>query len=307
MLKKTAFTLLELVFVIVIMGFLSKYGAEYLAQAYRGFIFSKINHDLETKSEMAVEFIAKRLENRIKDSTIARTGEVSSYDAIGDINTSKSYKVVEWVSSNIEGFRGDTLPFWSGIIDIEDSNKDKLISYKTETNTTDDLIKILSYGYSDIDDSAIYFIGSDTNIDGYGWDGHAITDQNGSSMHPIKKDATDITAFIPRKGGTSDSNDLKDVKVSEYYKLAWSANAVAIENYNTTTHMGDLYFYYNYQPWDGETYYTTGHNIQKVLLMENVSTFRFIAVDTLMKIQICTKDNLIAEETYSICKEKTVY
>jgi len=305
--NRSGFTFIELIFVIVIMGFLAKYGSEFLAQAYQSFISSKINHSLQSKSEMAVELISKRLESRIKDSVIAREGEVTTYDAIGNIDPNKSYKVLEWISYNDEGFRGDTKPFWSGVIDLDDSNSSELVSYATETNTTSQLIDVLSYGYSDINDSAIYFIGTNTNIDGYGWDGNALVDQNTSTIHPIKADTTDITKFIPRKGGTQDTNSFKDVRVTEYYKLSWTANAVVIEDYNDTTHIGDLYFYYDYQPWDGEKFYDTGKNIQKVLLMKNVSTFRFLGVGSMMKIQVCAKDNLLSEETYSLCKEKTIY
>ena len=66
MLKRNAFTMIELIFVIVIMGIIGKFGVEFLAQAYKSFIFSKINHELHSTSEQAVEIIAKRLENRIR-------------------------------------------------------------------------------------------------------------------------------------------------------------------------------------------------------------------------------------------------
>ena len=45
--KRFAFSMLELIFVIVILGVLSKFGVEFLAQAYNNFIFSKINNTLQ--------------------------------------------------------------------------------------------------------------------------------------------------------------------------------------------------------------------------------------------------------------------
>jgi prepilin-type N-terminal cleavage/methylation domain-containing protein len=302
--NKKAFTLMELIFVIVIMGLLSKYGVEFITQAYRSFMYSKINNDLESNSAIAVEFIAKRLQYRIKSSTIARTGKTTDFDAIGDINTSKSYTVLEWISTDAEGFRGKDKPYWSSIVDADLSDKDKLISPQTETNTTDNLIDILSYGLSSIDDASIYFLDSLTNINGYGWDGNALVDQNTSSIHPIKQDVTFIDRLLPRKGGTTISNDFKGTKISEYYKLSWTANAVVIQNYDPVRKMGDLVFYYNYQPWDGEIFYNDANSS---IIMKNVSTFQFLSVGSVMKIQVCTKSDLIADEEYSICKEKTIY
>ena len=87
----SAFTMIELVFVIVIMGFIGKFGVEFLVQAYNSFIFTKINNKLQSSSATAIEFIGTRLEGRIKSSVIARTGEILSFDALSDINLSKSY------------------------------------------------------------------------------------------------------------------------------------------------------------------------------------------------------------------------
>ncbi|OHD86185.1 MAG: hypothetical protein A2Y52_04415 [Sulfuricurvum sp. RIFCSPLOWO2_02_43_6] len=57
--RKSAFTLLELIFVIVVIGILSKFGIELLAQAYKSFIFSSINNPLQANGAMAVETIAQ--------------------------------------------------------------------------------------------------------------------------------------------------------------------------------------------------------------------------------------------------------
>jgi len=39
--------------------------------------------------------------------------------------------------------------------------------------------------------------------------------------------------------------------------------------------------------------------------MENVDTFRFKAIGSIVKIQVCIKTDLV--EDYSLCKEKTIY
>jgi prepilin-type N-terminal cleavage/methylation domain-containing protein len=291
--KHTAFTMIELIFVIVIMGILGKFGVEFLFHAYNSFINSKVNNELQANSESAVEFIANRLQYRIKDSVIARTGiasptTVSIADAGGNL-----FQVLEWIGADNDGFRGTSLPYWSGIIDLDLSNTNSLFSPATNTANENTLIKALSNNSSDLNDSALYFMGSNSDIQsGYGWNGQ-INDQN-QTMHPINSDAN-LSKFVPAVG-TGGFHD-----VNEYYKLAWSAYAVSMEDFNVTTKMGNLYFYYNFQPWDGEV--PTDGN--KTLLMQNVSTFQFTSVGSLLKIQICAKSDLLEE--YSLCKEKTIF
>ena len=293
---RSAFTMIELVFVIVIMGILGKFGVEFMFQAYNSFIFTNINNTLQSNSASSLEFIASRLQYRIKDSVIARNA--TTFDSISSINTSKNYTMLEWVSTDIDGYRGNTTPTWSGIIDLNHgaANKDTLFSPETNTTDVSSLINILSHGDSTISNAAIYFVGSNSNLNGYGWNGVAITDQS-QVMHPIKaiSGATNIDRFAPRGG------DFNGIDVYEYYKLAWTANAVRIESINAAKHTFELAFYFDYQPWDGEDY-TDG---KRVVIMENISTFQFTAIGSIMKIQVCAKSHLVEE--YALCKEKTIF
>lgn len=295
--KRSAFTMLELVFVIVIMGIIGKFGVELLAQAYNNFIFNSINSSLQEKSQNAVEMIASRLQYRIKPSTIVRkSSNFTDYQPLSS-DGDDSYTVLEWVGGAIDSFRGTTEPLWSGIIDLDNSTATLLDSPDTNTTTLSNLIYALSNGGSTIDNAAIYFHGSNTNYKGFGWDGNAITDQN-LTMHPIKKDSTDISNFIPRVGGTTTTNTFSGHDIYEYYTLAWTAYAVELD---PTSHV--LTLWYDYQPWDGEKYTQGKH----VTLMEDVSTFRYRAINSVIQIQVCTKSDFIEDINYSICKEKVVY
>ncbi len=309
--KHTAFTMIELIFVIIVMGIIGKFGVEFLAEAYKSFIYTKINNTLQNNSESAIEFISSRLEHRIKDSVIARTSiNNNSFDSISQIDPDEDYLVLEWVSSDIDGLRGNNNPFWSGIIDLDhtDANATNLISPETNTTAISNLIDILSHGNSSIDDAALYFIGSNSNINGFGWNGVALDQTN--NMHPINS-GTNPNEFTPRNGGLSTMNSFSNVDIYEYYKLAWTANAVVIDNYDNTTKTFDLVYYFDYQPWDGELFYTSGKNIKKFTIMKNVSTFRFTSVGSILKIQVCSKSTLIngteGEGGYSLCKEKTIF
>lgn len=302
---RNAFTMIELIFVIVVMGILGKFGVEFLRQAYESYIASSINNTLQANSGTAVEFIAARLQDRIKDSVIVRTGAGAPVVALADANYTTVYTVLEWIGADGDGFRGNsddntTLPIfnkpnWSGIIDIDhaDANASVLVSPETNTTKIDTLIKVLAdnpaTSTTTINDAALYFIGSNSDIQsGYGWNG-AIIDQN-RTMHPINLVVGQPTQFVSATG-----TNFQDVY--EYYKLAWTAYAVVFE-----TNTSNLLLYYNYQPWNGDDYLDGTSSI----IMNNVSTFQSIAIGSVVKIQVCAKSNLTNQE-YSLCKEKTIF
>jgi len=294
--KHQAFTMIELIFVIVIMGIIGKFGTEFLAQAYESFIFSKINNDLQERSSSSIEFISKRLEHRIKQSLIARNPTTGTYNFLSNVGlTDDNATVLEWVATDIEGFNGTTAPLWSGILDLNASNSNRLISLGTNTGTANTQIVNLSNGTADINDTAIYFLTTlPTPTNPWGYAG-AIVDQN-ETLHPIRSGAN-ANELSPR------GSNFVGKEAFEFYKLTWTAYAIELGDYNDTTHIGNLYLYYNYRPWNGETYAANG---TKVLLAENINTFRYRAAGSLVKIQICAKSPLTGEE-YALCKEKTIY
>jgi len=315
MFKRSAFTMLELVFVIVIMGIIGKFGVEFLAQAYKSFIFSKINHELQSTSEQTVELIAARLENRLKDSVIARVGAGGAPIALGSADgTLVNYPVLEWIGVDDDGFRGSSdnntsinLPNWSGIIDLDNANATANILVSPETNTTNtsNLISLLSNADSNITHTALYFMGSNSDAGrDYGWDGN-ITYMNSqqAAMHPITSNGT-LDQFT-----SSTASTFNGIDVFEYYKLAWTAYAIVYEA--GANNLGVLRLYWDYQPWldrDGDgvsDQFNTGPFAKNAVIMENVSTFRFMAIGSIIKIQVCTKSNIIEE--YSLCKEKTIF
>jgi prepilin-type N-terminal cleavage/methylation domain-containing protein len=296
--KRYAFTMVELIFVIVVIGILSKFGVEFLRQAYDNFIATKVNNELQAKSQFALEFIAKRLQYRIKDSIIARKDD-NTFTALASASTT-DYTILEWVGTDIENLRGNTTPNWSGIIDIDASSANLLVSPDTNTTALNSMISILSNGTAGIDDAALYFIGSNNDVStAYGWTYPAatFTAQQGMAMHPIQRPAGGaITQFESSIGVNFGGVDLY-----EYYQLAWSAYAVRLEDGDGDGNADDLVFYYNYRPWAGKKY----SDVNGTLLMQDVDTFQFMAIGSVVKIQICTTNDLLEE--YSLCKEKTVF
>jgi hypothetical protein len=294
--------MIELVFVIVVIGIIGKFGLEFIAQAYKHFIFSKINHTLQTNSTLALELITSRLKFRIKDSLIVRDSTnanlATNFTSLKNVvTTNKNKTILEWVGYDIEGFRGVSLssqtinfPNWSGIIDINASNKTKLSTPNTDISEINDIINILSKGRTSISDTAIYFDHATTNnnIKTYGWNGIALSEQSTASMHPITGISDNIFT-------SSNGDDFAKTEIYEYYKLAWTAYALV------HSEDGNLTLYYDYQPWNGENYLANG---KKSLMMENISSFKFKAINSMIQVKICVESNLVEE--YFICKEKII-
>lgn len=292
--KKPAFTMIELVFVIVIMGILSKFGIELLAQAYQNFLYTKINNKLQNQSATAVEFVAKRLSYRIPDSVIGRENN-NSYDGIQELVNTKNYVAVEWIARDMENWRGLTKPAWSGIADLNASSNSTISTPDTNITEINTTISVLSDSNSSIADAAIYFIGSNSDANSsYGWQGSAVSNV-GAAVHHITSATTN-----------SLDGNFSNVDLYEYYQLAWTANAVSLEDDGKGNGTYDLMYHYNYQPWLGERY--NSPTTKKQVIMENVPTFQFRAVGSMIKVQVCVKSDLINnEEGYALCKEKTIF
>ncbi len=318
-LRRDGFTLLELVFVIVVLAIISKFGVEFLAQAYRNYLDQEVTSRLANTSSSAVEYIAKKLQYRIRSSVIVRK-DLSDYKALEGFNltgaNAEEYKTLEWIGYDIEGFRGagDGEPYWSGVIDKKaslDSNT-YIFTKGSNLNKVNLLIKKLSYNHSTIDDAAIYIFSAQNDIyKSFGWyGGEKIKDQTLEyAMHPVKEQNT--TAFAP--GPDSDGNpttfsdlftDVKDRgEWDARYYLAWTAYAVKLDAATKK-----LILYYDFQPWQGEKY-TDG---KQQTLMENVNTFKMIQKQGIIKIQVCTTSDVNGTGKldiggFALCKEKTIY
>ena len=299
---RKAFTFIEMIFVIVIMGILAKFGAEIFRNVYLNYNQSVTNNKLQTDTEAAITQISNRLQYRIKNSVIERNSATNVYQGLTGVVVANNSNVLEWVGYDIDGWRGDataTTPTWSGFIDVDDlvnANANTLVSPVSDFQAggrVDNMILALSGGNSDITDSSIFFTGSNNNVlDSYGWNGVAQNEQSTTAAHQIG------AALAPNRI-VPGVDDFAGVDVYEQYKLAWTA--YALELTGTT-----LTLYYDYQPWKGESY--SDVNVSSAILMQDVDTFKFQGVGDMIKLQVCVTDNnFTGEGGYSICKEKAIF
>lgn len=190
---RKGFTLIEMIFVIVIFGILSKFGVELLYKIYENYVSSNVQNRLQGQTELAIEQIANRLVYRIKDTTIARDGSdnIVTIGKIGTVNAT----AIEWIGMDIDGWRAGSAPTWSGLIDLNNA---------ATTSTS-----LVSPGSTGAGAGAIFFIGSNVNSDtSTSW---------ANLMHPVTATGNTLT-------GSFTGQD-----VYEYYQFAKSAYRISLE------------------------------------------------------------------------------
>lgn len=297
--RKNAFTMLELIFVIIVIGILSKFGVEILAQSYKSYIATQVNDRFQNQSSAALEFIAKRLQYRIRPSVIVRNdSNFSDFHSLEGMGAQAGYDVLEWIGYDVDGLRAGA---WSGIYSKSYVNA-RLYSQQTNTATEGNLINALSFGNSGFNDSAIFFIGSSSSQDSFGWDGNAINDFT-QSMKPVQTDANSSLFAPPAAFADNFTTMDPSVQSLEYntYQLASTANAIVFDTTNNR-----LQFCTDYQPWNGQTYNNNGHCYT---LMNEVSDFKKRQNKGVITLKVCSVNNTfkdLPEGQFLTCKEKTI-
>jgi len=293
--NRLAFTMVEMVFVIVILGIVAAIGSSIISKIYQSYIYSRSINKLQTKTELALMQISKFLSYRIKNSVIARKSS-TDFKSLSDAN--KSYPILEWIGYNNEGFEGNaTGPGWSGFVDLDsnETNETQIKTSGSHLSYAEQVISALSNGEVNLSNpnssAAIIFDGlpNDFNVSQYGWD-DGTTHRNHKYVFKVESNGTDVLKFTENDAST----------VYEHYKLVWSAYAIVPEG-NTSD--SNLTFYYNFRPWMDENY-TDG---SKTVLMEHVSTFKFKQVGDTMRLKLCVFNPSGMDFNMTFCKEEVVF
>jgi len=298
---RKAFTLVEITFVILVFGIVAAIGSEIYAKLYENYMITRSINSLQTKTETALEQIAKRLQYRIKSSSIGVKSDFSSFVTTADPTLDNNYTILEWIGYDDTSFRGsfDTAtnyfqPGWSAFIDLDSSDTTNLTIDTPGSHLTvvKSIIKQLSNNKASISDAAVIFpeSGGGFNIASFGWYGN-------QSDYVFDITMVDDTHFRI-------IDTVRPTELYERYKLVWTAYAIAPDPINCTDRC-DLVLYWNYQPWSGERF-DTAQNVFKNLLVENVTTFKFRQDGDVMRIKLCAGE-IVVDNNISVCKEKVVF
>ena len=115
---KRGFTLIELVFVIVVLGIISMFGADLYTKIYKSYVHVRAVNQLEARTQNAMMLITNRLEDRIKSSTIGRELSSNEFVPISDL-TDPRYDILEWIGQSVESRNiNQRNPGWSGFMSM---------------------------------------------------------------------------------------------------------------------------------------------------------------------------------------------
>lgn len=326
--KRSAFTMIELVMVIVVFGIIASIGAEIITKVYENYLRTRAINRLQSQTEMTLEQVAKRLQYRIKDSVRAsKDNGVSWLPLTSAINTPGNiYNTIEWIGISNESFLGEhngtsVVPGWSGLIDMNNTVNTSHAARTLSTpgsrlDFTNNIIKSLTDNTVALDGTvvkhpALIFKGTKPGTFSNYYE-NAINIGNNPYSRKVRCAGNNCVANFSTLQLLSNAanDDLIDYDgdgkgdLFEQYYLSHSAYALApvgtADDFNLT-------LYYNYQPWEGETY--TPHGTPAVLA-EHVSTFRIRQDGDVVRIKLCIHDanqSIASNFDFSACKEKVIY
>ena len=332
---KKAFTLLEMTFVIVILGIVAGISSEVIATSYENYINQRAVYRSSIKTELLASQIVNRLSYAIPGSIVGRraAGGGNTLVDITNIPIGGNNNIIalEWIGYDRDSFISrDTIstpdtaikrrPGWSGFCDLVATNRPNpavnLINFVTpgsNLNLTNRIIANLSAGRTagayDIRGSALYFPVATLQI-------HDAANTYLAAPSPgiyTVANPHNIQASALNTGFSMDINTLAQgaTPLSERYMLAWSAYAIVRVALDGDGLNNDLVLRYNFRPWNNETYNAQAAIAGQKILIRDISVFRFTGTKSSIRFKICKPERTGTDSngnptTVAVCKEKVV-
>jgi len=310
MIMKKAFSLIEVIFVLIILGIVASISSQIIVQVYEGYIVQNALYKSTTKTELVANQIVNRLTYAIDGTTIAKDikniGVVEGTHWIKLENipaTENNFTTVEWIGADYDSFSVGRTPSWSGVANYETATINSFVTPASKLNRANTIISNLSNGEVDLNGvagqrPAVIFIQKAKEYrtgKKYSPQCMGLIDTNTSCIFPVARNSDNNFSF---SGGVP-----LGTLITERYKLAWSAYALVPEDLDGDG-LFNLFLYYNYQPWEGELYTSVTSN--RKLLMKNVSVFKFTENGGVIQLKLCASENIGQTFNISSCKEKAI-
>ena len=310
---KRAFTLLELIIVIVILGIIAMMSFNAIMNIYSNYFQTRTVNELETQTEIALEQISKRLEHRIKPSVIARKTD-GAFLALNDsgVNLNAEYEILEFIPYAYEIFNdvpsGNKAGRYSGYADLAKSSPATGLISPGSNFTTGvvETIKDLTCR-EDTNATCVDFTKKDGGVVAIFSDVY----YNVQSSFGYSNGTVPVSLDIAKVGVKSTDGNTLEIsgfggkQISEQYHLAYTANAIVPEQSadpkDAANGVFDLNLYYDYRPWMGEKYKPNG---EKAILAKNVTRFVFTEKNGVIVLKLCMRAK---NSEITICKSKAVY
>ena len=321
---RSAFTLIELIFVIIILGVVSSIGSSIIANVYKNYLLQRATHRASLKTELAAQQIANLLSYRIQlpitSTTIARnpndfTDNVFVTDPT--LASDNLHTLLEWIATDNDGFSAALLPPWNGFCDIDASSQASIRTPGSQLTLENTILSNLSNSEVSLNGTqhpAIFFRHSlyketaspPPKTDYY----RVLDDPDGTPgcMGMISNDTSCIsTVSIVDNENLSFQNSagVANKVIAEHYKVAWTAYSIWQVD-DDGDGLYDLKLCYNYQPWEGERLSSNGCPGTLSTIITNVSVFKFAESGNTFRFKLCSQENIGEDYNISICKEKAI-
>lgn len=306
--KRKAFTLIEVILVIVVMGIISTITTDIIGALYRSYNNQAVINDLTLKTSNALNIITKRLDNSIKESIAY---DDNNFIAIQQKTRDGNYPELFWIGADTESFKlsGDlSQNGYSGFIDVNRSglpHNDSNSTFATDSNrsaietTQSDITGISPYIWIN---TALYFpyAVKDQSVSDMFYNYDTVNGEPPSALFDISsmtQVGSDVNITLSRKPET----------IVERFFLTYSAYALVQNN-------GDLILYYNLRPWIGPIAPLADYQ-DSTTLIDNVRSFEYWSEGegSIIRFRLCVHDDsrYMAgsgddEEELIFCKESAI-
>ena len=324
---RSAFSLLEVIFVLVILGIIASIGSSILVQVYESYITQNAVYKVNAKTELVSNQIVNRLSYAIPGTTISKDlNQIdTANESIEDTGwiqlknippTDTNFTTIEWIGYDNDSYAAYQQPAWSSIANYISSTQNILVTPGSRIDLVKTIMENLSkttaipngkVNLTQNEPAAVIFYQREnyyTDEEEYSPACMGLIDSNPASGITDNNS----TCIWPVKEVAGQNNQLEFTRanepklITERYKLAWSAYAIVPETVENTNGLNDLFLYSNYQPWNDEKY-TDG---TRTLLMKNISVLKFTENGGVIQFKLCAQENIGQNFPISTCKEKVV-
>jgi len=290
---RRGFTLLEMIFVIVVSGILSIGSFKAFSALYIRSAKAKAVTDLSLQSQVVLDQLSVLIYNRIPNSVIGYDG--SDCDPIEELDSNNV--VLEWLGLADDLFLQG---FYDGFVDMNASSS-PVLNAPNLSNVLNpvNMNLIFAGAFDDGSEDIAACSGA------FGWHGGLSSLSHGFSIpaaNRINFNAGDVPNVIYEKYyltngayAVTRGEDITDISNC-------GLNESDFKNFNTT-----LFLFYEYYPYNGETYCGDGGSGKVVVLAEDVSGFKASYVNDTIVLSIDMNRSIRGAKYVHVSKQKAVF
>jgi len=326
MVKKT-FTLIETIFVIVILGLISVGSFKAIEMLYQRYYQVNTITKFTILSQTLLDEVSTILYYRTPLTAIGYSPTDGDFKKLSEVDDDK-YTIFEWISEASDAkkhFGFDIHTGYTGFIDMGASNRDTLTLVAKDFNISDinDTLNSVFNNSKDLNKTVgVIFSG---NLD----KGESEDDYNNSfGWHGYKHNKIFLINRFKQVGSDANLTMTSDIEGNKIYSKfylgasGWSIargediNQTASCLNNLSINNDTLLLFYNYRPWENQTFCADPHQDNSEtnegnvsILAQNVTSFKVKAVDYHIEIKVQLQKSLYrgSDKNITITKQKVTW